>query len=100
MHFPQAWLQANAIPISALRVQSDTYLACSILSGILDHVGDAYVPEYLVERVEMMLGRRLSDGYYPRLGLAPGQRFASKGGAIVRLADDGTIVPVVDWLVP
>lgn len=100
MRFPLAWLKAHDIPVTALRVQSDSWLACDILAGILEHVGDAYVPEYLVERLETMLGRRLSDGYYPRLGLAPGQRFASKGGALVRLAEDGTVVPVVDWLVP
>ncbi|HEX4584478.1 MAG TPA: cytochrome C, partial [Burkholderiaceae bacterium] len=45
------------------------------------------VRDYLVERVEVMLDSRIVNGYYTRLGLAPGQRFASKGGYLVRFAD-------------
>ena len=48
-----------------------------------------------------MVSVKLLDGFYPRLGLAPGQRFVSKGGYVVRLA---TPVPGVvadgTWLVP
>jgi len=49
-----------------------------------------------------MLEHRVITGYYPRLALAPGQRFASKGGYIVRFAEDsGTkLAAASDWLVP
>jgi hypothetical protein len=42
------------------------------------------------------------NGYYPRLGLAPGQRFASKGGYLVRFAQPSGPAVVADgaWLVP
>ena len=84
------------------RVQTDTYLACVILSETLGHMLDSFVRDYLVERIEVMLSHRLVNGYYPRLGLAPGQRFASKGGYLVRFAQpDGTrLVPDGDWIVP
>jgi hypothetical protein len=49
-----------------------------------------------------MLSHRLVNGYYPRLGLAPGQRFASKGGYLVRFAQPGGTRLVADgeWIVP
>ena len=63
---------------------------------------DNFVPDHLVERVEVELSHRLINGYYPRLGLAPGQRFASKGAYLVRFADrDGErLVVDGDWIVP
>ena len=102
MNFPLGWFNVRHIPIVAERVQTDTYLACVILSETVGHMLDSFVRDYLVERVEVMLSHRLVNGYYPRLGLAPGQRFASKGGYLVHFAQpDGTqLVADSDWIVP
>jgi hypothetical protein len=86
MDFPLGWLRVRHVPLVAERVQVDTYLACAILSETLGHMLDSFVPEYLVERIEEIVSHRLVNAHYPRLGLAPGQRFASKGGYIVRLS--------------
>lgn len=69
------------------KVQADTYLACGLVSETINHIVDAFVRDYLIERVEMALDHRVLTGYYPRLTLAPGQRFASKGGYIERFSD-------------
>lgn len=63
---------------------------------------DNFVPDYLVERVEVELSHRIINGYYPRLGLAPGQPFASKGAYLVRFSEPtGTrIVADGEWVVP
>jgi hypothetical protein len=100
--YPLGWFRIRQIPVVSLQVQADTYLACGLLSETLSHMVDTYVRDYLVERIEAMLEHRVITGYYPRLSLAPGQRFASKGGYIVRFTDaEGTrLTPVSDWITP
>jgi hypothetical protein len=49
-----------------------------------------------------MLEHRIITGYYPRLTLAPGQRFASKGGYMVHFAEPtgAKLMADGDWIVP
>jgi hypothetical protein len=58
--------------------------------------------DYLVERTQAMLEHRIVTGYYPRLTLSTGQRFASKGGYLVRFADGqgSRLLPDHAWKVP
>ena len=97
-----SWFRIRKIPVVAQQVQADTYLACGLLSETLSHMVDAFVRDYLIERVEMALDHRALTGYYPRLTLAPGQRFASKGGYIVRFTEpQGPRVSALgDWITP
>ncbi|MBN3787816.1 c-type cytochrome [Burkholderia sp. Ac-20353] len=96
------WFTIRQIPMVAPQVQADTYLACGLLAETLSHLVDAFVREYLVERIQDMLERRILTGYYPRLTLATGQTFASKGGYIVRFAgpDRMKVSADGDWIVP
>jgi hypothetical protein len=100
--FPLGWFRIRQIPVVAQQVQVDTWLVCGIVADTLNHMVDTFVRDYLVERVEEMLEHRAVTGYYPRLALAPGQRFASKGGYLVRFAGPtGThVVTDGDWIVP
>jgi hypothetical protein len=101
-NFPHAWFRQHGIPLTADRLQSNTYLACSIVADALDAMLDSYVPDFLIERLEMMTGSQLSTGYFPRLSLAAGQRFASKGGYIVKFDghDHSRLKVEGDWLAP
>ena len=94
--------QATSAPLVAQQVQVDTYLVCGLVSDTLNHMVDTFVRDYLVERIEGMLEHRVITGYYPRLALAPGQRFASKGGYLVRFvgAAGTRVAPEGDWTVP
>ena len=96
------WFRIRHIPVVAEQVQADTYLACVLLAETLNRMVDAFVPDYLVERVQDTLAHRIITGYYPRLTLASGQRFASKGGYIVHFSEpQGTrVVADDDWRVP
>jgi hypothetical protein len=102
MNFPLGWFKIKQIPVVAEQVQTDTYVACGILAETLTDMLDSFLRDYLVERVEGMVSHRQVNGYYPRLGLAPNQRFASKGGYMVRFTEsDGVNVTADgDWLVP
>lgn len=97
-----SWLRLRKIPLLAQKVQVDTYLACGLVAETLSHMVDAFVRDYLIERIEMALDHRVLTGYYPHLSLAPGQRFASKGGYLVRFAEPtgAKVVPLGDWITP
>jgi cytochrome c553 len=96
------WFKLRHIAAVAPLVQVDTYLACGLLSETLSHMVDTFVRDYLVERIEDLIEHRILTGYYPRLSLGQGQRFASKGGYLVRFADsEGTrVVAEHEWQVP
>ncbi len=96
------WFRMKKIPVVAEQVQADTYLACGLLSETIKHMVDAFVQDYLVERVQDILEHRIVTGYYPRLAMATGQRFASKGGYVVRFAEgqNARVMPDGDWMVP
>jgi hypothetical protein len=100
--FPLGWFRIRQIPVVAQQVQVDTWLACGIVSDTINHMADTFVRDYLVERVEEMLEHRVVTGYYPRLALAPGQRFASKGGYVVRFTGPAGshVTADGDWIVP
>ena len=99
---PRVWFERNQIAIVDEAVQIDTYIACAALSEIIGNLFDQYSRELLVERFEDMLGNGINSGRYPRFGLAPGQRFASKGGYIVHYPQEAGGQPMADgdWIAP
>jgi hypothetical protein len=103
LDYPLGWFAFRHIPVVALQVQANTYLACSLLADVLNnHMADSIVRPYLIEQFQAVLERRIITGYYPRLTLAPNQRFASKGGYIVRFsAPEGSSLSAdSQWIVP
>jgi len=95
------WFRIRKIPVVAEQVQVDTYLACGLLSETVKHMVDAFIPDYLIERLEDTVEHRIVTGYYPRLTLGPHQRFASKGGFLVHFdAGNQRLIPDGDWMTP
>lgn len=102
LSFAERWFKMHDIAARDERILVDTYLACSIASEAVGHMQDTFTRDYLLERIEDLISHRLVTGYYPRLGLAQGQRFASKGGYIVRFVStpDSGIAAESEWLTP
>ena len=84
------------------RLQLDTWFALAVTDHSLTHVVENFSRDFFVESVEEETENSLSPGVFPSLGLGPGQRFASKGSSIVRLAAGATggLEPVTGWIVP
>lgn len=100
--YPMGWFAIRHIPVVAPQVQADTYLACGLLAETLSHLSENFVRPYLVERVQQSIAHRIITGYYPRLTLGTRQRFASKGGYLVRFASPTgmAVVAKTEWTVP
>jgi cytochrome c553 len=97
-----AWLRARNVPPADEHIQANTFFAASIAGDALAHMDENFSRDYFIERVEHMTEQSLFHSVYPRLSLGPGQRFASKGGYVTGVAQDGAHSGEVagDWIVP
>jgi hypothetical protein len=98
----RAWFDARHIAITDESLQANTFFAATLVADALGHVAGIHSREYLVERIEHMAGRMPNTSIYPRISLAPGQRYASKGGYIARYSTQGGngLFAASDWIVP
>jgi hypothetical protein len=98
----RAWARVNKVAIVDERAQADAYFTATLVSDALASMAGYYSREYLIERIEHMVDRMLTSSVYPRLSLASGQRYASRGAYLVRVEDDAgfKLVPVSEWIVP
>jgi hypothetical protein len=96
------WMNSNGLTLSDEKVQMNAYLAATVTGLLMSHMRDTYSREFMLERMEHLLGNSLETSIYPRLSLGPGQRYASKGNYIVEVAgaQDWQLHPVSDWIVP
>lgn len=96
------WLRARNLSPLDERIQANTYFAVTVAADALAHMPENLSRDHFIERVEQATEHSLSSALYPRLSLGPGQRYASRGGYVVRLSGIGEnmLVPVSDWIVP
>lgn len=122
-----AWIKMRQFALVDEQLQAEVYFSIDFLTETISEMLDNIYRDYLIERAESMLsirearkadesakqllmigkagklpGKRESTTIYPRLSLASGQRFASRGGYIVRFAgvDSDKLVAESGWIVP
>jgi hypothetical protein len=86
----------------ARQVQANAYFALKVMGDALTHVRGYFFRDYVIERIEHLLDSVPYTSVYPRISLAPEQRFAAKGGYITQFSTSATpkLVAVTDWLTP
>ncbi len=83
------WLKANRIYAPDARiVQANAYFTLKMAVGALKAMRGFFVREYMLERIEHMIDRANYTSVYPRVSLAPGQRFVSRSAYIVQFKAD------------
>ena len=98
----RAWMGARGIARTAERTQLDTYFTLAALDDALSRMVDHFSRDLLIEVLEREVESDFNPGVYPRLALGPGQRFASKGCYVVKLAPGrpGGVEGKGEWVVP
>jgi cytochrome oxidase Cu insertion factor (SCO1/SenC/PrrC family) len=100
----RAWMRARRIETSEQheRLQLNTWFALAVADHSLTHIVENFSRDFFVESVEEETESSLSPGVFATLALGPGQRFASKGSSVVRLAagSPGGLEMVSGWIVP
>jgi cytochrome c553 len=97
------WLRAKRIYAPEhKRVQGNAYFALKMAGGALKGLYGYFSREYLLEQIEHMVDNAIYLSVYPRLSLAPGQRFVAKGCYIAKPSSDGTgrLEAVTRWIAP
>lgn len=96
------WLKVKGIYVpDAQRAQANAFFALKMAGGALKTMRGFFVREYLLERIEHMVDLASYTSVYPRISLAPGQRFVSRGAYVARFQPDGGgLVPETGWMVP
>jgi hypothetical protein len=95
------WLRVKKIYVpDEKRVQANAYFALKMAGASVANMRGFFSREYFLEGIEHMVDNATYTSVYPRISLAPDQRFVSKGCYIARLSQDGSLDPVTDWLIP
>ncbi len=96
------WARLWKIDYTDETIIANSYFMLSMVTDIVKHLQNNLYRDYFMERAEHMPDRATTPSVFPRVSLAPGQRFLSKGSYIVKFdaASKDGIVPVSDWITP
>jgi cytochrome c553 len=96
----KAWLNTIDLPLVNEPLQTDVFFNLLFMTDLSSQMLDNFYRDYFVERAEDMLSVGSNITLYPRLSLAAGQRFASKGAYIAKFNPQGSLIAESEWLIP
>jgi mono/diheme cytochrome c family protein len=96
------WMKSRGIPLTNAALQANTLFTATLAAQALKHIGSLFHRDYFIERIEHIFDSMVTPSAYPRPSLGPGQRFASKGGYVLRISkgEVGTLASEREWVVP
>jgi hypothetical protein len=90
----RAWLDANGLAVTDEILQGNVLWLLWLVDEAVEQITQHYSQDYLIERVEDMMGNFSNSSMFPRISLGPGQRFAAKGCYIQRVGTEGKLQPL------
>ncbi|MET0168260.1 MAG: ABC transporter substrate-binding protein, partial [Vicinamibacterales bacterium] len=96
------WMRGKGIPMTDAPLQANTLFAATLAAQALKHIGSNFHRDYFIERIEHIFDSMVTPSAYPRPSLGPNQRYASKGGYILRMPSGsvGELTQRGEWIVP
>lgn len=97
------WFRANRIySAEEGEVQANAYFTLKTAGAALKNIHTYFSREYFLENIEHMVDNAVFTSVYPRVSLAPEQRFIAKGCYIARpdAGEGGQLQAVTGWLIP
>jgi len=97
------WLRSRRIYApEEKQVQADAYFALKTAGGALKGIQGYFDREFFLQGIEHMVDNANYTSVYPRISLAPNQRFVSKGAYIARLegGEKARLRAVSEWIIP
>jgi hypothetical protein len=95
------WLKVKGIPVSNLKIQTNSYFIGWFLSTALMMMESDYYRDFFLDGIDMMNDEVYAIANYPRLSFGQGQRYASKGCYVVRLGkgEQPALEPLSEWVI-
>ncbi|MET0026514.1 MAG: hypothetical protein ABW101_02660 [Candidatus Thiodiazotropha sp.] len=85
----------------AKEIQANAYFALKAAGDALKQIRGYFYRDYFIEKIEHMVDDLPYTSIYPRVSMAPGQRFASRGFYIAKVdGQGGNLVRVTEWKAP
>lgn len=96
----RVWLDTNHLAVTDELLQGNVLWLLWLVDEAVEQITQHFSTDYLIERVEDMMGNFSNSSLFPRISLGPGQRFAAKGGYIVGIGTNGQLQALGDPIVP
>jgi hypothetical protein len=93
-------MEAKGLTVTDDLLQGNVLWLLWLVDDAVEQITDHFSPDFLIERIEDMMGNLSNSSLYPRISLGPGQRFAAKGCYILGLEADGQLKPIGTAIVP